>query len=88
MFEGKKTLLFWIGLVILGLSLTGLFYLVLVGLGYLRPANLSEEAWEFWGGGFVFPAIFILLALLMITSGIKKKNKDAEPENSSTSHKN
>ena len=73
MINGKKTSVFWWGLVILGLSVVGLFglfwYVVVLGWG----------SWTYMGGWrYYVPMIFggvvfLLIGLYMMISGVKKE---------------
>jgi len=75
MFEGEKTRIFWIGLVILGLSSTILFtilwYTVVVSGG------LSYWDWRYLVPPIVGAVVFILIGLYMMKSGVKKKEQRA-----------
>ena len=72
MFEGKKTFVFWIGLIILGLASVGLFgilWMIAVWDGYLDRFTMLKQAVPVIVGGVVF----ILIGLYMMKSGVKKK---------------
>ena len=72
MFEGEKTLVFWIGLIILGLASVGLFgilWMMAVWNGYLDRFTMLKQAVPVIVGGVVF----ILIGLYMMKSGVKKK---------------
>jgi len=65
-FKGEKTLVFWIGLIILGLASVGLFgilWMMAIWNGYL-----SSFAVPVIVGGVVF----ILIGLYMMKSGVEK----------------
>ena len=72
MFEGEKTFVFWIGLIILGLasvSLFGILWMLAVWNGYGdRFTMLKYQVPTVVGG-----AIFILIGLYMMKSGVKRK---------------
>jgi len=71
-FEGEKTLVFWIGLIILGLASVGLFgilWMMAVWNGYLDSFTMLKQAVPVIVGGVVF----ILIGLYMMKSGVKKK---------------
>ena len=71
-FEGEKTIIFWIGLIILGLASVGLFgalWMIAILGGYLDGFTMLKQAVPVIVGG----AIFILIGLYMIKSGVKKK---------------
>jgi len=72
MFEGEKTIVFWIGLIILALGSVGLFgilwiYAVWDGYGD-RFAMLKYQVPTIVGG-----VVFILIGLYMMKSGVKRK---------------
>ena len=69
MFEGEKTFVFWIGLIILGLASVGLFGLLwMIGIwsGYIDKFGML--AVPVIVGGIVF----ILIGFYMMKSGVKK----------------
>jgi hypothetical protein len=84
MFEGEKTNLFWVGLLVLGFSSFVLFaeiwqsiFSYLNYLSYSRQYNNSFGPYSFpWSyipiivGGM----IFLLIGLYMMKSGVKKAN--------------
>jgi hypothetical protein len=70
MFEGEKTFIFWIGLIILGLAsvgLFGMFWLVVIYDGYLF--RMLSQAVPIIVGGVVF----VLIGIYMMMSGVKRK---------------
>ena len=70
MFEGEKTLVFWIGLIILGLASVGLFgilYIIAVWDGYIDRFTMLKQAVPVIAGGIVF----ILIGFYMMKSGAK-----------------
>ncbi len=72
MFEGEKTFVFWIGLIILGLasvSLFGILWMLAVWNRYMDRFSMLKYQVPFIVGG----AIFILIGLYMIKSGVKRK---------------
>ncbi len=72
MFEGEKTIVFWIGLIILGLASVGLFgilWMIAVWDGYMDRFNMLKQAVPVIVGGVVF----ILIGLYMMKSGVKRK---------------
>ena len=72
MFEGEKTFVFWIGLIILGLASVGLFGIlwgIAVWDGYLDRFNMLKQAVPVIVAGVVF----ILIGLYMMKSGVKRK---------------
>lgn len=77
MFEGEKTLVFWIGLIILGLASVGLFgilWMIAVWDGYIDPFRMLKQAVPVIVGGIVF----IFIGLYMMKSGVKVKEKETE----------
>ena len=74
MFEGEKTIVFWTGLIILGLASVGLFGIVWMVAVVMYPANRME----FLKGLVplvVGGVVFILIGLYMMKSGVKKKEE-------------
>ncbi len=72
MFEGEKSFVFWIGLIILGLSSVGLFGIFWMVTVVMYPANRME----FLKGSvplIVGGVVFILIGLYMMKSGVKRK---------------
>ena len=72
MFEGEKTIIFWIGLIILGLASVGLFGILWMVTVVIYPENhmkFIEGLVPLIVGGVVF----ILIGLYMMKSGVKKK---------------
>ena len=71
-FEGEKTIVFWIGLIILGLASVGLFgilWMLAVWDGYGdRFSMLKYQVPTIVGG-----AVFIIIGLYMMKSGVKRK---------------
>jgi len=70
-FEGEKTFVFWIGLILLALASVGLFgilWMLAVWNGYGdRFAMLKYQVPTIVGG-----VVFILIGLYMMKSGVKK----------------
>ena len=74
MFEGEKTIIFWIGLIILGLASVGLFGILwMIGIwdGHLDRWAMLKQAVPVIVGGVVF----VLIALYMMKSGVERKEK-------------
>ena len=72
MFEGGKTLVFWIGLILLALASVALFGIVWLVAVVMYPANRME----FVKGLvplIVGGVVFILIGLYMMKSGVEKK---------------
>ena len=73
MFEGEKTFVFWIGLIILGLASVGLFgilWMLAIWDGYMDQFTMLKQAVPVVVGGVVF----ILIGLYMMKSGVKEKS--------------
>ena len=73
MFEGEKTFIFWIGLIILGLASVGVFGILwMVAIWrYMDRIRMLEQAVPVIVGGVVF----VLIGLYMMKSGTKKKEE-------------
>jgi hypothetical protein len=72
MFEGEKTIIFWIGLIILGLASVGLFGILwMIGIwdGYIDRWAMLKQVVPVLVGGVVFVAI----GLYMMKSGVERK---------------
>jgi len=78
MFRGEKTAVFWIGLLILGMSSMVLFSTI----WYILLASVSSQTAYFSWGSWVPPiagaVIFLLIGLYMMKSGTRQK-KESEP---------
>ena len=73
MFEGEKTIIFWIGLIILGLASVGLFGMLWMITVVMYPENRIEVlkgAVPVIVGGVVFS----LIGLYMMKSGVTEKS--------------
>jgi len=71
-FEGEKSFVFWIGLIILGLSSVGLFgilWMIVVWDGYMDRFYMLRQTVPVIVGAVVF----ILIGLYMMKSSVKKK---------------
>jgi len=74
MFEGEKTIVFWIGLIILGLasvSLFGILWMIAIWDGYSDRLYMLKQAVPVIVGGMVF----ILIGFYMMKSSVKRKVK-------------
>jgi len=74
MLEGEKTIVFWIGLIILGLASVGLFGILwMIGIWdrYIDQWAMLKQAVPVIVGGVVF----ILIGLYMMKSGVEKKEE-------------
>lgn len=72
MFEGEKTYVFWIGLIILALASVGLFgilWMIAVWNVYMDRLTMLKQAVPVIVGGVVF----ILIGLFMMKSGVKRE---------------
>lgn len=71
MFEGEKTIVFWIGLILLGLasvSLFGMLWIIAVWNGYVDRFNMLK----WFVPSIVGSLVFILIGFYMMKSGVKK----------------
>ena len=78
MFKGEKTIVFWIGLIILGLasvSLFGIMWIFAIWDEY--RLNMIKYYVPFIVGGFVF----MLIGLYMMKSGVEKTPETRQPSN-------
>ena len=67
MFEGEKTFVFWLGLIILGLASLGLFSIV-----WFNAVNFYTPPTEIQVPFIVGAVVFILIGFYMMKSGVKK----------------
>ena len=71
MFDGEKTCVFWIGLIILGLASVGLFgivWMIAVWNGYVDRFAMLKQAVPVIVGEIAF----VLIGLYMMRSSVKK----------------
>ncbi|MCZ2856629.1 MAG: hypothetical protein O2U62_06015, partial [Candidatus Bathyarchaeota archaeon] len=71
-FEGEKTIIFWIGLIILGLASVGLFgilWMIAIWDGYRDIFSYFKYQVPLVVGGITF----MLIGLYMMKSGVKKR---------------
>ena len=75
MFEGEKTFVFWIGLIILGLASVTLFTLVWINMiSAMRGQTfLFGPTIELQVPFFVAAVVFLLIGIYMMRSGINRK---------------
>ena len=73
MFEGEKTPVFWIGLIILGLASVYLFGILwtITALNGYNPFRMLKQTVPLIVGGIVF----IFIGLYMMKSGVKPTKK-------------
>ncbi len=71
MFEGEKTYVFWIGLIILGLASVGLFGIIWFDL--IRPFYFIHL--EHHVPLIVGAIVFIFIGFYMMKSGVAKRKK-------------
>lgn len=75
MFRGEKTAVFWIGLLILGMSSMILFSTI----WYILLASVSSQTAYFSWGSWVPPIVgavtFLLIGLYMMKSGTRQKKE-------------
>jgi len=68
MFEGEKTLVFWVGLILLGLASVGLFAILWSYIVYPSEYYLRSSVPVIVGG-----IVFILIGLYMMKSGAERE---------------
>jgi putative Mn2+ efflux pump MntP len=74
MFEGQKTRIFWVGLVILGLASISLFSILWYTI-IATPFYYGAEYWKYLTPPIVGAVVFILIGLYMMKSGAKKREE-------------
>jgi len=79
MFEGEKTWVFWIGLIMLSLALLGLFQILWLWTMY---SYYSSDYWKSMVPIIVGAIVFILIGLYMMKSGVKKEQIKTQPVSS------
>ena len=72
MFEGEKTLVFWMGLIIVGLASVGLFTIIWLNTLYY-PEYYQTYYLKYHVPFIVCGVVFLLIGLYMMKSGVKKK---------------
>ena len=72
MFEGEKTTIFWIGLIILGLASAILFSVLWYAI---LAASFYNWNWRYLVPPIVGPGVFVLIGLYMVKSGTKKQQE-------------
>jgi putative Mn2+ efflux pump MntP len=78
MFEGEKTYVFWIGLIILGLASVALFSILWYTM-LIVPGYYGVDYWKYWIPPIVAAIVFILIGLYMMKSGVKKEKRETTP---------
>jgi len=74
MFESEKTIVFWLGLIILGFASIALFSTLWFTIIAAQP-YYSVDYWRLLVPPVVGSVVFILIGLYMIKSGTKKKQE-------------
>jgi putative Mn2+ efflux pump MntP len=75
MFEGKKTSVFWIGLLVLVLASVILFSLLWYVLVLFAPLNIGSYTWKYLTPPVIGSVVFILIGLYMMKSGTKTEEE-------------
>jgi biotin transporter BioY len=76
MFEGEKTLVFWVGLIILGLASVSLFGMLWMITVVMYPENRIEVL-KGVVPVIVGGVVFLLIGLYMMKSGVKKRSESS-----------
>ena len=71
MFEGKKTSVFWFGLLVLELASVILFSLLWYVMVVFPPLNIGSYTWKYLTPPVIGSVVFILIGLYMMKSGTK-----------------
>jgi len=79
MFEGEKTIIFWIGLIILGLASIGLF-----SIAWFSAVDFYTPPIELQVPFIVGAVVFILIGLYMMKSGKRQRKKGTAKEEAET----
>ena len=72
-FEGGKTLIFWLGLILLGLAVFELFGVIWYVFVLDWGSWWSGGGWLFAGPWIFGGVVFLLIGLYMMVSGVKKE---------------
>jgi len=75
MFEGEKTIVFWLGLIILGLASVALFSVLWFTILTAQPYVNTDYYWRLLVPPVVAGIVFILIGLYMMKSGTRKKEE-------------
>jgi len=76
MFEGEKTFVFWLGLIILGLASVALFSVSWYTILTAQPYVNIDYYWKLLVPPVVGTIVFILIGLYMMKSGAKKEKRE------------
>jgi uncharacterized RDD family membrane protein YckC len=76
MFEGKKTSVFWIGLLVLMLASVILFSLLWYVMVVFAPLNIGSYTWKYLTPPVAGSIVFILIGFYMMKSGTKKEEEE------------
>ena len=71
MFEGEKTLIFWVGLIILGLASVGLFSVLWMLLIYYMYSYQHTSVYMTLIPLIVGAVLFLIIGLYMMKHGVK-----------------
>lgn len=74
MFEGEKTVVFWVGLIILGLTSVGLFGVLWMVAVVMYPENRIEVL-KGLVPVIVGGVVFLLIGLYMMKYGMKQRSE-------------
>jgi putative Mn2+ efflux pump MntP len=74
MFEGEKTSIFWLGLIILGLASVALFSTLYYTIAFFSP----YADYRFLVPPIIGSVVFILIGLYMMKSGTKKEERKTQ----------
>ena len=75
MFESEKTIVFWLGMIILGLASIALFSILWYMIVVAQPYFYADYYWKSLVPPVVGGVLFILIGLYMMKSGTKKKEE-------------
>jgi putative Mn2+ efflux pump MntP len=76
MFEGEKTYVFWLGLIILSLASIALFSISWYTILTAQPYVNIDYYWKLLVPPVVGTIVFILIGLYMMKSGTKKEEEE------------
>jgi uncharacterized membrane protein len=84
MFEGQKTSVFWLGLIILGLASFDLFSILWYQVVNIDPWYYYIGLLRYMVPHVVGAVLFILTGLYMMKSGAKKEKREQQLQQSTT----